>query len=484
MADSTGRCGGLVSAAMLRPLLALAALFALALPAAAQPLSAEEQQKIDAAVAESLQTYQVPAASVAVVRDGKIVLAKAYGKASEKLPVARADMPFQIASNSKQFTAAALLLLEDEGKLSLDDTVAKYLPGISGGERIKLRQLLSHTAGLQDYWPQDYSFAAMARPVTPQGIVDVWAKKPLDFEPGTKWQYSNTAYVVAGMIAEKVSGEPLLSFLQRRIFKPLSMSSVMDQDLAIGAKYPQGYGRAALGPVRPVTPPARGWLYAAGELSMTAEDLAKWDIARMDRALLPKDDWEEQERTVKLTDGTDTGYGLGVFARTRDGRLSISHTGEAVGFLSTNTVYPKERTAIVVLTNSWSGGAFTDISKKIAAIVLPASAATSPEQAEDAATLTRARALYDGLVRGELDRAQLTEDLAFYFTPQVRSDYRTSLSPLGTPTSFTQEGAPVLRGGFVIRSYKVVYRTRTLRISSFTEPGANGRFEQFLVTPE
>ncbi len=106
----------------------------------------------------------------------------------------------------------ALLLLEDEGKLSLDDPVAKYLPGISGGDRITMRQLLTHTSGLQDFWPQDYSFAAMARPTTPQGIVDSWAKKPLDFAPGDQWQYSNTGYVVAGMIAEKVSGEPLLTY--------------------------------------------------------------------------------------------------------------------------------------------------------------------------------------------------------------------------------------------------------------------------------
>ena len=137
------------------------------------------------------------------------MLDKAYGKANERLP-ANPDLPYQIASNSKQFTAMALLLLEDEGKLSLDDRVSKYIPGITGGDRITIRQLLSHTSGLQDFWPQDYSFADMEQSTTPQHILDKWAKKPLDFEPGTRWQYSNTGYVVAGMIAEKVSGQPLL----------------------------------------------------------------------------------------------------------------------------------------------------------------------------------------------------------------------------------------------------------------------------------
>ena len=132
------------------------------------------------------------------MRGGRIVLAKAYGKQSETRPQTSVDLPYQIASISKQFAGAAVLLLVEDGKLSLDDVVSKYIPDISGGDHITIRQLLSHTAGLQDYWPQDYSFKAMATPVTPQGIVDQWARKPLDFAPGTQWQYSNTGYVLVG----------------------------------------------------------------------------------------------------------------------------------------------------------------------------------------------------------------------------------------------------------------------------------------------
>ena len=133
------------------------------------------------------QKTRTPSASIAIVRGGELVLAKAYGKASETIPAATPALPYQIASNSKQFTAMALLLLEDEGKLDLDDKVSKYLPGISGGDRISLRQLLSHTPALQDDWPQDFSFPAMATPTSPQQILDIWAKKPLDYEPGTRW---------------------------------------------------------------------------------------------------------------------------------------------------------------------------------------------------------------------------------------------------------------------------------------------------------
>jgi len=461
---------------MLKLIPALLAL--LAFPASAQPLTPAETSRIDRIVTEALAADQVPSASIAIVRDGKIVLTRAYGKANQGLP-ATPDLPYQIASNSKQFTAMALLLLEDEGKLSLDDHVSKFLPGISGGDRITIRQLLSHTSGLQDFWPQDYSFEAMSHPTTPQAIVDRWAKKPLDFQPGDQWQYSNTGYVVAGMIAEKVSGEPLVSFLQKRIFRPLGMTSVRDQDDTNTPAFPAGYGRYALGPVRPAAPPARGWLYAAGELSMSAADLAKWDIARIDRALVPADDWQAQETPVKLNDGKDTGYGLGVFVRT-DPRPAITHTGEAVGFLSVNNVYPADKAAIVVLTNSWSGGAYSRIARDIAQVILPP---TSSQDAVATAQASRARTVYDQLRSGKLDRSQLTPNANFYFTPQAVADYASSLGPLGQPSAFEPKGSPVLRGGFVIQNYVVKYPGRTLNLSTFYEPGANGRIEQFLVTP-
>jgi CubicO group peptidase (beta-lactamase class C family) len=352
---------------MLKTLFALLAF--VAAPAIAQPLTADEVTRIDKLVTDTLADTGVPSAEIAVVRNGQLVLNKAYGKANEGLP-ANPALPYQIASNSKQFTAMALLLLEDEGKLSLDDKVAKYFPDISGADRISIRQLLSHTSGLQDFWPQDYSFADMEQPTTPQHIVDKWAKKPLDYEPGARWQYSNTGYVVAGMIAEKVSGEPLLSYLHRKIFDPLGMTSVMDQDDTNTPAFPAGYHRNALGPVRVAQQPGRGWLYAAGELSMTAADLAKWDIARMNRSLIPADDWIEQETPVLRADGRTNGYGLGVFNHYAGERHVIDHGGEAVGFLTDNAVYPDRRDAIVVFTNSDFSDATGTITKGIETIVL------------------------------------------------------------------------------------------------------------------
>ena len=462
-------------------LLPLALLF-FATPAIAQDLTATESAKVDTIVTDTLARNGVPSASIAIVRGGRIVYAKAYGKQSETIATPRADAPYQIASISKQFTAAAILLLEDEGKLSLDDTVAKWIPGITDGDKITIRQLLSHTSGLQDYWPQDYSFAAMEKPITPQQIVDRWAKKPLDFAPGTQWQYSNTGYVVAGMIVEKAAGKPLLTYLQDKVFKPLGMKAI-DQDLAIGKGYPQGYHRYALGPVRVEKPAARGWLFAAGELAMSASDLAKWDIARMDRAMLTPEDWKTQETPVLLTNGRSTNYGLGVFSGTAKGRKYVEHTGEAVGFLSENVVFPDNKAAVVVLVNSDFSDAFTSIAGQITDLILPPVTGGETADAETAKT-AQARAVFDELRAGKLDRSTMTDDANYYFDATATADYRDSLSKLDDPESFTLARPARLRGGFVNRNYSVTYKDGTkLSVVTYAEPDGAGRYEQFIVMP-
>ena len=463
---------------MLRSSAALLAL--LAIPAQAQPLTAAEVSQVDQLVAKTLADTGVPSAEIAIVRDGRLVLNKAYGKANEGLP-ATPELPYQIASNSKQFTAMALLLLRDDGKLSLDDPVSKFVPGITDGDKITIRELLSHTSGLQDFWPQDYSFADMEQPTTPQHILDKWANKPLDFEPGTRWQYSNTGYVVAGLIAEKVSGQPLLTYLRRKIFDPLGMTSVHDQDDTNTPAFPAGYKRNALGPVRVAHQPGRGWLYAAGELSMNAADLAKWDIARMNRALIPARDWAEQEAPVLRKDGRTNGYGLGVYNHHGRERHVIDHGGEAVGFLTQNTVYPDTRDAIIVFTNADFSGAIGSLTSGIEKIVL-----NSPEPALEGEgdRLAGVHAVYDALVRGRVDRAKFTPDLNYYFNPTTLADYRTSLRSLGEP-KITMNGSPRLRGGFVNRNYTLHYAGgKDLTLITYAEPGANGRWEQYMIMPE
>src|SRR6266849_2831017 len=217
---------------------AVAVILAFAIiPARAQDraigLPPDLQQKIDQLATDTLARTGVPSASVAIVKNGQLVYINAYGDArlDPKTP-ATTKMRYSIGSISKQFTATAILLLQEQGKLSLDDKVAKFIPNLTRANEVTIRQLLSHTSGYQDYWPQDYVMPMMLKPVTAQKILDAWAKKPLDFDPGTKWQYSNTNYVIAGVIIEKVARMPLLRFLQERVFTPLGMTSVSDTDQA------------------------------------------------------------------------------------------------------------------------------------------------------------------------------------------------------------------------------------------------------------
>jgi len=247
----------------------------------AAPIVAQDTAAIDKAVNDVLKQTGAPSASIAVVKDGKIVYTHAYGLARLEPPMpATSDMRYSIGSISKQFTASAILMLAEEGKLSLDDRMARWFPDLTRASDVSIRELLSMTSGYQDFWPQDYVMPMMLNPVTPQEILNGWAKKPLDFEPGTKWQYSNTNYVIAGMIVEKAAGMPLLDFLQKRVFGPLQMTSVVNTDLApLGPDQPLRYLRYALGPLREAPKEGRGWMFAAGELAMTAQDLAKWDIS-------------------------------------------------------------------------------------------------------------------------------------------------------------------------------------------------------------
>ena len=246
MRDAQGRTVGVVAL--------LCVMVAGAWPLAAQSaLPAAAASGIDTAAAEVLKATGVPSASVAVVQGGKIAYVKAYGMARlDPAVTAEPGMQYSIGSISKQFTAALALLLVQDGKLKLDDPVGKYLPGLSRANEVTIRQVLSMTSGYQDFWPEDYVMTSMMKATDPQYILDVWGKKPLDFEPGTQWQYSNTNYVIAGRIVEIAGGEPLIEQLQERIFRPLKMTGVFNSDASrLPANDPTGttsmrWGRCVL----------------------------------------------------------------------------------------------------------------------------------------------------------------------------------------------------------------------------------------------
>ena len=445
-------------------------------------LSATTATAIDTAAAQVLKETGVPSASVAVVNDGKIAYVKAYGSAQLSPPMAATpEMQYSIGSISKQFTAALILMLQQDGKLKLDDPIAKYLPGLTQANDVTVRQVLSMTSGYQDFWPEDYVMTSMMVPATPERILDGWAKKPLDFAPGTQWQYSNTNYVIAGRIAEIVGGKPLIEQLQERIFKPLGMSGVLNSDASrLPADDPTGYYRHALGPLRPAPMEGTGWMFAAGELAMPARDLALWNISLMNRSLLANASYDEMFQEVKLKNGQGTGYGLGVAVDERQGRQVISHTGEVSGFVSANVVYPNDKFAVTVLTNEDAVNAATTLAGKIAPLVLDGSTAEGGSPEETKAAEARALKVFTELQDGKMDRSQLTALCDAYFTPEAIADFASSLKPLGAPKSFT-ETAEEKRGGMTFRAFTADFGATHLRVTTYEEP--DGKIEQYLVVP-
>ena len=453
---------------------ATAAMFAAATAQAVDTLDSATQARIDRIAAIVLDQTGVPSASVAVVKGGKLVFTHAYGKARLDPPeTATPEMRYSIGSISKQFTAAAILLLQEQGKVSLDDPVGKYVPGLTRGDEVTIRQILSHTSGYQDYWPEDYVMTPMLKPATAEQILDTWAKKPLDFDPGTKWQYSNTNYVIAGLIVEKASGQKLMDFLGEHIFHPLGMKSVWNSDeekLTHTDATP--YYRHALGPLRVAPKEGRGWLFAAGELAMTAHDLALWDMSMLAQSVLSSKSYKEMFTEVKLKDGKGTNYGLGVFVSATDGHRKISHDGEVSGFVSSNDVRVDDGVAVVVLTNQDAINAASTIGSMTADAVIGADSGTPAER--------QAKAMYRDLQQGRIDRSLLAPNLNDYFTQEALEDFRASLGPLGEPLSFRQIDDR-LRGGMTFRAFRVIHPNKRLTVTTYTYP--DGKLEQYLVAP-
>ncbi len=437
-------------------------------------LSSDLQRKIDTIVTTSLTRSGIPSVSIAVVKNGQIGYTKAYGLARLEPPIrATPEMRYSIGSISKQFTAAAILLLQEEGKLQLDDKVAKYLPDLTRAEEVTIRQLLSHTSGYQDYWPQDYVMPAMLEPVTAEKILDGWARKPLDFDPGMKWQYSNTNYVIAGIIVQKVSGMSLVQFLREKVFTPLAMTSVRDFDQqGPGEDDPIGYARYALGPLRPAPNEGKGWMFAAGELAMSARDLARWDISVMDKRILSSASYQQLETEVLLKNGLSTHYGLGVSVGQIAGHRDVAHDGEVSGFIAQNIIFPDDHAAIVVFTNQDATRAAGTIARAIVPLLVETEDPAASEK------LDQARKIFDGLQHGTIDRSLFTDNANSYFTDQALKDFQNSLGPLGTPEEFKQDSKS-LRGGMTLRVFHVKFAQKSLRAWTFEMP--DGKLEQYLV---
>ncbi|HEY9180800.1 MAG TPA: serine hydrolase domain-containing protein, partial [Candidatus Baltobacteraceae bacterium] len=384
------------------PVLALAV--ALTAVSGPLPLTAPMKARIDAIVTAELKRQFVPGAQVAIAENGRVVYTKGYGlrDVDARLPV-DAQTSFAIGSVTKQFTAAAIMLLQQQGKLSVDDNLAKYLPNAPHASEVTLRNLLTHTSGIVGFTEVPNFSLLLPTPSSPERIISTVAGKPLAFEPGTRWEYSNTNFVLLGMVIAKIAGEPYPDFLQQHLFGPLRLRrSWFTRTEEIHADDARGYTEFMFGlPDEHAYLADWSWYDAAGGLTMSAADLARWNIALDAGRVVSPQSFAQMTTPFTLTNGKSTGYGFGIGVGSVFGRPTVGHDGLVSGFSSENLTFPKDRVAIVLLANG-DNFSYLHAIRAIAAVVYgttdPLANAPFKPVSEPAAEVSAARQQLEDLL--------------------------------------------------------------------------------------
>lgn len=347
----------------------------LATAAYAQTTDKALEARVDAAVMKLMDEKKTVGAEVGVMRDGKMVLSKGYGLANIELDVpVKPDTVFRIGSITKQFTAAALLLLAEEKKLSVDDKLSKYFPDFPRAEDVTLRMMLNHTSGLHNYTDPKADIDQHKDMTTAELVRNIQKLSPMyDFEPGTEYRYSNSGYFLLGAIVEKMSGQPLGAFLKARIFDKQALNqTAMDDVLAIVPNRASGYDlvKDSKGEFRNTTYASMTWPAGAGAMRSTVGDLAKWHYALFNGKVLKPETFADMTTPGRYKNGEvlstraagsrpppagvepPTGYAMGLMTGTFMGQPRIGHSGSIDGFNAMINTYPQSKVTIVVLNNT------------------------------------------------------------------------------------------------------------------------------------
>ncbi len=433
-----------------------------------------ESSAIDAYTRAELERRGIVGAQLVVVHHGEVVVDIAYGLASLATGASVTQQtPFAIGSITKQFTCAAALLLSQQGKLRMDHRVRRYYPTLTRAADITLDDLGAHLSGYPDYYPLDFLDRRMQAPIEPDELLARYAGGPLDFEPRTRWSYSNTGFVLLGRVIEKVEKAPLAEVLRTRVFGPLGMTNaalISDEVEGMAA----GHASFALGDAESIAPEAPGWLHAAGGMVATAGDLARWDLALADGKILGKAAMRALTSPRTLADGRATDYGCGVGLRRSGGESVWSHSGAVSGFLAFNAVVPRTRSAVVLLTNT-EGGNPGELHQQILGLVLNADV-TVPAVAGQPADAV-ARQLFEQLQRGELDRAGLGEEFSHFMSAsrvQAAAARLRAIQPLEFVITERRE-----RGGMEVSTIRIEHPGGALRALLYRS--TDGKVQEFLV---
>ncbi|HEV2763431.1 MAG TPA: serine hydrolase domain-containing protein [Pyrinomonadaceae bacterium] len=310
-----------------------------------------------------MRERHVPGLALAVVRDGKVIKARGYGLANVELNVpVTTETVFEIGSVTKQITAAAVLLLAGDGKLSLDDRINKHLPNLPDSwADITVRHLLTHTSGVRNY--TGLGGFELSRRLKRDDFIKLLAAHPLNFRPGEQWSYGNSAYNLLGHVVESASGQSYFEFVNARIFKPLGMNSTRDRDprnvipnRADGYEWEDG---RLVGRDHDLTD-----VFSAGALTSTVLDLARWDAALHTDRLLKASTRAEMWTPVRLAGGQSYPYGYGWNTLTWRGRRLVFHGGQTAGFAASIQRFTDDRLTVIVLSNLGDIGLGSEIARR------------------------------------------------------------------------------------------------------------------------
>jgi CubicO group peptidase (beta-lactamase class C family) len=431
---------------------------------------------IDEYFAAQMKTRAVVGASLVVVQGGEVVLERTYGLASTASgAVVDADTAFAIGSISKQFVCVAALQLADDGKLSLDDSVAKYFPDLTRASEITLDDLGSHMSGYPDFYPLDFIDRRMMQPIAPDDLLTRYAKVPLEYEPRTRYSYSNTGFIVLGRVIEKVAARLLRDVMSERLFAKLGMTHT-SFDPPMGAPgLAAGHISIALGDPQPAPREADGWINAAGGVYSTARDMVKWNMALADGKLLSAASMQRMATAHTLPDGRSTDYGCGIGVRKMAGETVLSHSGAVSGFAAYNAVIPRTRSAVTLLVNT-EGGSAGEVQQHILAMLV--GPITFVPKVDGPPAKDVALALLQQLQRGELDRTKLGEEFSAFFDAARLAEAAPRLKALGDPKKVTA-GEARGRGGMEVTTIHFEFASKTVKALLYRTP--YGIVQEFLL---
>ncbi|KLD63888.1 hypothetical protein Y882_09715 [Dyella japonica DSM 16301] len=396
--------------------------------------------KIDSDVQAVLQRTGTPGATIAIYRDGEVLYRHAYGLSDlERKTPATVSTHYEIGSITKQFTAAAVLQLQEAGKLDINATLATYLPDAPHAKEVTLKQLLSHTSGMPEYLDGPDVEQWAVKPATFDQIMARIKDKPLDFPPGSRWSYSNSGYALLGRVIEVTSKESYEHYVKSHLLAAAGMThtyTVADEAQLAGMAKGYRHTDGKLEPA-PTIHDTVGW--AAGNLVSTVDELERWNVALRSGKIVRPADYALMSTPVPGS----TDYGLGLFIDTLDEQPRIGHTGGSFGFTTSNQYFPKQGLQVIAFTNVGDNpepgqmlvtATFEALYPQIAA------SARKPAAGEEAATTAAVRKAFSQLQQGAQDTSAFGDKLKAKLAAGLSGRMAKQLSPFGEPSSFIFKG--------------------------------------------